>query len=268
MRMISLLFHDIYVSDSEESGFIGPTAAHYKISEAAFDGHLAILDEVLKAPPVLLTEATDITCKEIPVALTVDDGGISYHSIISERLEKRGWHGHCFVTTGYIGKRGFLDKHHLRDLHARGHIIGSHSVTHRERMSQCDPQAVYREWTESRKTLEDILGSAVTCASVPGGYYSRRVAQIASKAGLKHLFTSEPDTAVQTIDSCLVLGRFAVRNGWSPEYVKRLASGDSASLYRERMAWRGKKALKLLLGRAYPLLSAYAHRVRSGGSTA
>lgn len=263
MRIISLLFHDIYVSDPDESGFIGPTASHYKISERTFGRHLDMLDQVLTMPPVLVTETTDTMRDKVPVSFTVDDGGISYHSIIAESLESRGWRGHCFVTTGYIGKRGFLDKSHLRDLHARGHLIGSHSVTHRERMSLCDPQTVYREWIESRKALEDILGAEVTCASVPGGYYSPLVARAASEAGLKILFTSEPEPSGKFVGDCMVLGRFAVRKNWTPEYVKRLVANDPGVLYRERLTWKGKKALKAFLGKAYPFLGAYAHRVRS-----
>lgn len=266
MDLITLLFHDIYISDPEESGFSGAVADRYKITATTFDRHLEALDRTLTAPPVLVTEAMCINQPQTPVAITVDDGGVSYHSIIASRLEERGWRGHCFVTTSYIGRRGFLDKHHLRDLHARGHIIGSHSVSHLSHMEKCDPLVVFREWSESRKALEDILGSEVTCASVPGGYYSRCVAQIASKAGLINLFTSEPDKAVQTVERCMVMGRFAVRSGSSPEYVKRLARGDPAILHRELRVWKGKKALKLLFGRAYPLLGEYAHRVRSGGS--
>ena len=266
MNLISLLFHDVYVSDPQESGFPGSAADRYKIDATNFDKHLAALDKVLTLPPVIVTEATESRTPRIRVAITVNDGGISYDSIIAPRLEYRGWRGHCFVTTDYIGRRGFLAKHHLRDLHARGHLIGSHSVTHRSHMATCDPKILYREWEDSRKTLEDILGVAVNCASVPGGYYAPRVARAASEAGLNVLFTSEPDASKHYTENCLILGRFTVRHGQRSEYVERLATGYPAALYREKIIWDGKKTLKALFRSGYPIISEYVHRIRQDGN--
>ena len=53
------------------------------------------------------------------------------------------------------------------------------------------------EWSESRQRLEDMLGHAVTVGSVPGGYFSRAVAEAAAEAGLQVLFTSEPTTRIR-----------------------------------------------------------------------
>lgn len=262
MNQISLLFHDVYLSDPNESGFSGSAAGIYKIDAKTFDRHLALLDEVLTTPPGLATESAKFTSKPPSVAITVDDGGVSYHSIVASRLEDRGWRGHCFVTTDYIGRRGFLAKHHLRDLHARGHVIGSHSASHRSHMGTSDAKTIYQEWSDSRKALEDILGVAVNCASVPGGYYAPRVAHAASEAGIKVLFTSEPDREIHAIESCLVFGRFTVRRGQQPEYVGRLAIGHPATLYKENLVWAGKKMLKALFRSTYPVVSEYVHGMR------
>src|SRR5882724_2225632 len=156
--LLSLLYHDVYAESPGESGFEGAAAERYKLPLADFEGQLRRLDRVLHDPPVRVTGPRDLIAHAAPVALTVDDGGLSYHSLVAQRLEARGWRGYCFVTTSCIGRRGFLHKHHLRELRARGHVIGSHSVTHPGRFAACAPEEMLREWRESRSTLQDILG--------------------------------------------------------------------------------------------------------------
>ena len=118
--------------------------------------------------------------------ITVDDGGLSYYTHIADRLEAHGWRGLCFVTTDFIGTRGFLDAAQIRELDARGHVIGSHSTSHPARFSALRARRDAAEWTLSRHVLEDILGHAVDVASVPGGYYSRTVAQCGRRGWPAH----------------------------------------------------------------------------------
>src|SRR5262249_60003963 len=75
--------------------------------------------------------------QRLPFLITVDDGGVSYHRFIADRLEERGWRGHAFVSTDFIGAPGFLTASEIRELDDRGHIIGSHSASHPSRFSQC-----------------------------------------------------------------------------------------------------------------------------------
>jgi peptidoglycan/xylan/chitin deacetylase (PgdA/CDA1 family) len=250
-----LLYHDVFAESPRESGFGGGAAEHYKLSLTTFEGQLRRLGDVLDDPPLLVTGPRDLAGHGVPVALTVDDGGVSYHSLVAQRLEARGWRGHCFVTTDCIGRRGFLHKHHLRELHARGHVIGSHSVTHPGRFAACAPEEMLREWRESRSTLQDILGAEITTASVPGGYFSLRVARAAATAGLKALFTSEPEIRVREICGCTVLGRFAIRRGDSLDHPARLVARAPGARSGAWLAWNGKKALKALLGPGYAQLA-------------
>ena len=261
--LLTLLYHDVYAEYPGESGFEGGAAERYKLPLADFEGQLQLLDEVLEAPPILVTGPRDLAAYGVPVALTVDDGGVSYHNLVAERFEARGWRGHCFVTTGSIGRRGFLHRHHLRELHARGHLIGSHSVTHPGRFAACAPEEMLREWRDSRSTLQDIIGAEVTTASVPGGYYSAHVARAAAAAGLTALFTSEPEIRGRELDGCVVLGRFAIRRGNSLDYPAKLVARAPSARYGAWLAWNGKKALKVLLGPGYAQLAErFAHTGR------
>ncbi|HEY4128774.1 MAG TPA: polysaccharide deacetylase family protein, partial [Gammaproteobacteria bacterium] len=241
-RLISLLFHDIYVSDPSESGFEGEGAARYKLPLALFAEQMNRLAAVLQSPPVLLG-APQTSPASSSVAFTVDDGGLSYLTAVAGLLEGRGWHGHCFVTTAWIGQRGFLHKDQLRELQARGHVIGSHSVSHPARFSACSRDQMLHEWRDSIQALQDILGTKVYSASVPSGYYSRQVAETAAEAGITTLFTSEPETRTRSVDGCQVLGRYAIRSGDGPDYPARLAAQSATARQTAWLRWNGKKVL-------------------------
>ncbi|MDZ4689193.1 MAG: polysaccharide deacetylase family protein, partial [Planctomycetaceae bacterium] len=154
------------------------------------------------------------------------------------------------ITTDRLDTPAFLSKSQLRDLHQRGHVLGSHSCSHPLRMSHCAPTQLFDEWSRSRRVLEDILGTAVQTASVPGGFYSPQVGQAAALAGLTQLFTSEPTTRSWTIDRCTVHGRFTVYRGMSAADAAALVSSP---LRRARQAglWTAKKLAKQLGGTAY-----------------
>lgn len=258
-RLLTLLYHDVYRSDAAESGFLGAAAGRYKLPVTEFDLQLERLAVVMEEPPVQVT--ADRFAEGKPrVAFTVDDGGISYYTDLAERLEERGWRGHCLVTTGWIGRGGFLNTRHLRELHARGHVIGSHSVTHPGRFTACTPVQMLNEWRESRETLEDILGAPVTVASVPGGYFSHQVAETADEAGIRHLFTSEPETRVHQVGGCRVYGRYAIRRGEAPDFAARLVSGVPTAVYGAWLKWNAKKLPKAIFGADYAGLASLAAR--------
>ena len=116
MRAVSLLFHDVYASDAGESGFRSPAADRYKLTIPDFEAQLDSLEN-LRIPD---------SGSRIPAVITVDDGGVSYYTVVADRLEAMGLHGHCFVTTDFIGQRGFLTPAQIRELDARGHVVGTH----------------------------------------------------------------------------------------------------------------------------------------------
>lgn len=251
MRAIGLEYHDVIAGDDfDASGFPGAAAASYKLTVSSFEAHLNAIAaagvRVVRADA--LVQATD---GRMPVCLTFDDGGASALDGTSGCLSRFGWAGHFLVTTSRIGTHGFLDGAQIRAVHAAGHVIGSHSCTHPLRFSALGREAMRREWVESREALEQILGAAVTVASVPGGYFRRIAAETAADAGLRTLFTSEPVSSVRTIAGCTVLGRCSIRRSTSPAEAAALAAGELGPRARQWIVWNGKKAVKAAGGRAY-----------------
>jgi peptidoglycan/xylan/chitin deacetylase (PgdA/CDA1 family) len=254
MRAISLLFHDVYVDRPEESGFVSAAANRYKLSVADFDAQLEGVAQVRSDAPAGARELVPGVSRDEPqppFLVTVDDGGVSYHTIIAGRLEQRGWRGHCFVSTDFIGQRGFLDAGQIRDLDARGHVLGSHSASHPARFSTIAFDDMVREWTRSREVLEDILGHEVAVASVPGGYFSPTVARAARRAGIHVLFTSEPVTSIQPEAGCTLMGRFTIRRGDPADAAQRFLIPAPWARSTAWVSWNAKGLVKPVLGSSY-----------------
>lgn len=266
MRAITLLFHDLFVDHPGESGFVSAAANRYKLTIADFDAQLDGLAAARTEPPILASRLDqcrpkrldDVSCdnqdfspRVTPFVITVDDGGASYYTSLAERLERRGWRGHCFVTTDFIGERGFLSRSQIRELAERGHVIGSHTASHPVRFNTLPFHRIATEWARSRAALEDITGQPVDVASVPGGSYSPVVARAAVEAGIRVLFTSEPITRVSKSNGCVLAGRFTLRRGDANDLARRLVSDAPGARARAWASWNAKGLVRPLLGRSY-----------------
>jgi peptidoglycan/xylan/chitin deacetylase (PgdA/CDA1 family) len=246
MLMRALLYHDVAPrSEWGTTGFHGGDAAVYKLEGAAFDAHLAKLATIGR-PPALVSDASSNAW-----LLTFDDGGASAMTHTAPALEARNWRGHFFMTVGQLGTPEFLDAAALRDLRRRGHVIGSHTVSHPLRMSSCSPAELRREWADSVEALADILGERPTIASVPGGAFARVVAETAAEAGIRVLFTSEPTARTWHVGPVRCVGRFTIWNGMPADAAHGFATGRGLWPIRQRLAWDAKKLAKATLGPAY-----------------
>jgi len=245
MKTTALLYHDVVPDQRFDlSGFQGPGPNLYKLEQTEFRRHLESIARVSAGGRPLLT---------------FDDGGSSAYSPVAGMLEEFGWTGHFFITTDRIGTRGFLNGAQLIALRKRGHIIGSHSCSHPARISGCTPEELNREWSESVRTLERLLGEPVTTASIPAGYYSRRVASAAARAGIRLLYTSEPVTSTHVVEGCTLAGRFTIQQGVSAGWAASVIAGEIRPRLQRYLFWNGKKLL--LKGMAGPAWLSLRRRI-------
>jgi peptidoglycan/xylan/chitin deacetylase (PgdA/CDA1 family) len=253
VNAVGLMYHDVVPIDhAEASGFPGGDSARYKLAPAHFNEHANALDEVVHHGSCRVARATaPWPTDACPVFLTFDDGGISGADVVAETLERRGWLGHFFITTAYIGRPGFMTPRHLRELHARGHVIGSHSHSHPLQMARRSRGQLQGEWMQSIARLQDTLGSPVTVASIPGGGYSRAVAETARDAGILQLFTSRPTVHCWHIGRLVAIGRFAMTRSSSPRHAADIVSGRGLARWSDALAWQLKQIAKRLGGSYY-----------------
>ena len=248
MKAISLAYHD--VTDGSNGELVGYKAL-YKLAREDFRRHIRSIQQQSQEGAVCSIEGSRRWEGKTPVFLTFDDGELgAYHCVASE-LEQYGWRGHFFVTTDWIGQKGFLDRSQIRELRSRGHVIGSHSCSHPERMSHLDWVKLTREWSRSTALLSDLLGEAVKVASVPNGFYSRKVGQAAAAAGIEVLFTSEATASTWMVDGCLILGRYFIQIHTAPAVSGAIAAGQIWPRWRHTAIWEAKKIVKMLAGESY-----------------
>ena len=246
MPIRTLLYHDVVEPGAyRDSGFDAGDADIYKLTRQAFAAHLARLATIGTAPELATATARD------GWMLTFDDGGASALAVIAPALEGRGWRGHFFMTTGWLGERAFLSADALRELVARGHLVGGHSHTHPLAMSSLSRTELLREWRDSSEILAGVLGERPAIASIPGGAYSRTVAETAAEAGVRVLFTSEPTARVWRVGRVTCYGRYTVQHRTLPDTALAFATGRGAAALRQRLAWDGKKIVKAACGPAY-----------------
>jgi peptidoglycan/xylan/chitin deacetylase (PgdA/CDA1 family) len=252
------MYHDVVEQESvDSSGFPGGAPARYKLDWDLFDGHLQAL-ATARTTPASVVDFPDRgrPVTPWPLFLTFDDGGASA-ARIGDALTKRGWVGHFFIPVDYIGRPGFLDEAGISRLARMGHVIGTHSCSHPIPLSRLSEEQLLEEWRRSIIVLSEIIGGVVVSGSIPGGYFSTRVARTAAMSGVKKLFTSEPVRAVRQVDGCLLLGRYAILAGTPPELAARLARGELAPRLRQLASWRVRGVAKAVLGDSYRSLRTF-----------
>lgn len=240
MNTIVLMYHDIYRDSTSESGFQNPTAIKYKVRADRFETQVAAIDKYLRE-------------RKLPantIDFTFDDGGVSSLTIAAPILEKYGFRGKFYISTGYIGAEGFLNAKQIRELYNRGHIIGSHSHSHPERMSALTKSDINDEWRISQMILGEILGFAPEYASVPNGYSSKLVLKGMVDAGIVHIDTSATTTGVSHYGTAIVRGRYAVTSGMSANELTVIVSSPFRR-FAKTLRWHCLSLAKALLGERY-----------------
>lgn len=239
MEKIYLMYHDVYIHDKFESGFLRDRDMLYKMSVDLFHEHVKTVSDF----------CVESGSSKDAFVFTFDDGGKSFISVIAPILEKYGFKGLFFITTEYIGHDTFLSEDDIRELRDRGHIIGSHAHTHEHLYLLSDSQ-VEEEWKISTSILNDILTEPVRCASIPNGDISKRVIESAHKCGLNVLYSSQPTTRTFWYNNVEVKGRYVILENHSTTYLMSIINSPFKRWF---LMARSKviQIIKSLLGENY-----------------
>jgi peptidoglycan/xylan/chitin deacetylase (PgdA/CDA1 family) len=126
------------------------------------------------------------------VALSFDDGMDDNHHVVLPILREYRIPATVFVTTGLIGEPNpwmstdsgarMMTVEELRNLTAAGIEIGSHTVNHPD-LSELDYETCLTEMVESRRTLEQLLGTSIRTFAYPFCHYGPAAVAAAKEAG-------------------------------------------------------------------------------------
>ncbi len=141
------------------------------------------------------------------VAVTFDDGLRSFADNALPELQKRGIPSTLFVPAGNLGEEPnwpcsiqnevVMSAEEVRALPSALVTIGSHTMSH-PRLADVDEATAWKELSESRNTLESLLGRPVKLFAFPHGKYNQTLIEMCCKLGYERVFTIEPALAFVT----------------------------------------------------------------------
>lgn len=166
-----LMYHSISEQHSKRNGY-------YRTNTPArtFAAHLSIL-RGLGYRSITLAEVPDalsnMRSDEKIIALTFDDGYADFFDSAYPVLCEYGHTATMFLPTAYIGEQRMtfrgtpcLTWNDVRTIGRAGIEFGSHTVSH-PRLHRMPAATIHAELTDSKKAIEDQLGTAVTSFSYP-----------------------------------------------------------------------------------------------------
>jgi peptidoglycan/xylan/chitin deacetylase (PgdA/CDA1 family) len=171
--------------------------AKYCCNPENFSEQMAWLAETHS--PVSLTTMLDIldgrtNTPKTPVAITFDDGFSSTFEHALPILTKHRIPATMYIVADRVGadndwmfnrgmpRRALMDATQIREMHASGVEIGSHTLTH-PKLSECAPDRISQEISDSKQRLEDLLGSSIQHFAYPFGNYNLLARDMVQQAG-------------------------------------------------------------------------------------
>lgn len=230
-RKVVLMYHDIVTADDMTSGFQNESAFQYKVDETVFEEQVKAL-------------------KGENVVFSFDDGGVSFYTKAAPILEKYGFKGVFFISTGYIGTPGFLSEDQIKELAKGGHIIGSHTHTHPTDLSKLSTEEVVEEWKKSYSILRGLTGKTDIVASIPNGNTSKQGLQLAFNCGYTEIYTSQPTTKVKCKDNYRLIGRYVIHNNMTVQNVVNIVASKGTQV-KLSIKWNMLNIIKKVMGPSY-----------------
>ena len=130
---------------------------------------------------------------------------------------------------GYWSKWKCMKAAELRELHERGHEIGSHGIHHRGPLHRLPLHEIERELSGSRENLTLLTGAARLGFSYPYGGFSGSLASMVQRAGYNYGACSCPG-ALGTQRNLFALPRIEIRGTDSISVFQRKLRGQGEIL--------------------------------------
>lgn len=247
MRVVALTFHDV-VGDG--NGAASSSDAFYRIPLGELERLLSQLRKLgyqtVSSHAFRAWQQGGGAIPERTVLLTFDDGHASHFELVAPLLVRYRFTGTFFVTTGHIGKPGYLTWDQLRKLRFLGMEIGSHGATHRA-LTRLSPGEVAEELVSSKHLLEQQLGVPIVAIAAPGGFWNASVAQAADEAGYDAVWVSTIGTNGKETNA-LALRRIGVHQAVSIERIVSMVEGWQPAFWWASNQQLAIRLLKRVLG--------------------
>ncbi len=145
-----------------------------------------------------------------PIILTFDDGYQDAYTQAFPVLKKYGFLATFYIVTDDIDRNGYLSKNEISEMRSAGMNFGSHSLSHPD-LTAASQRRAEREIYNSKKILEQVIGTTVTDFCYPGGAHNWNVENIVANSGYTTATTTDNDVVFGKIDP-LRLNRLNIGN--------------------------------------------------------
>lgn len=241
-----LMYHEVSEAP-ERSKRIRNTNPAYSVSLEQFREQMEYLHEngyIIQSLSQIIDAKESLNHKT--VAITFDDGFANNYTNAFPILKKFELTATIFVVTNFVGHHNYMDWDQLREMNEQGISIQSHTASHRP-LSVLEANEMMYELAESKKFIEDHLGSPVNCLSVPHGMINHKVIDVARKVGYKAVCTSEPGFSHESGNPA-VLKRINIADRYTISTFGKIVRADCGAILPTICAKKAKNAIKKLLG--------------------
>jgi peptidoglycan/xylan/chitin deacetylase (PgdA/CDA1 family) len=193
MKLTILMYHkidEIPAGARNLGNFVSPRRFEEQMDAVVSWGYRTIgFDEWLD-----YRNGVAVSLPERPLIVTFDDGYTCFDEHAWPVLKSRGLGATVFLVASQIGGANVWDEgevrlpllgaERIRALQSQGVRFGSHSVSHRP-LARISSDDAFRELSDSRSALGDLLGREVDVFAYPFSNQSQSVRDLARQAGYR-----------------------------------------------------------------------------------
>lgn len=240
-----LNYHGLFSSDA------GEQQNHFSVSQEAFASHLERIKRDAFAV-CLLSELCGppdgFAARYKALAITFDDGRASDYEIAFPLLMQAGFGGDFFINTATVAQNGHLTWAQMKEMNRSGMSFQSHGHEHvdHSRLSRAE---LKRQLQESKREIEDHLGSEVQFFAPPYGEWNRGVADIARELGYRAICTTAGQLASQGAE---VIDRICIARETTPKQISAILARDPVFFATRNLQYRMKRVPKAVALRLFP----------------
>jgi peptidoglycan/xylan/chitin deacetylase (PgdA/CDA1 family) len=215
-----LMYHGIARAEAEP---VPPGERKYWVTAAQLREHLLCIQEAgcrVARLSELWASRASAGRRPWSVALSFDDGRASDYEVAFPLLLEGRATADFFVNTVNIGRPGYLGWGQIREMQRAGMSFQSHGHEHVD-LTKLTIRELLSQLRESKRQLENGLGTAVQFLAVPYGLFDWRVLNAAREQGFNAVCTSK---AWPARPHAQAMGRVAIYRPTRPAEIRRIVT--------------------------------------------
>ncbi|NCD08059.1 MAG: polysaccharide deacetylase family protein [Negativicutes bacterium] len=170
------------------------------------------------------------------IMITFDDGFADNYLNAYPLLQKYGFTGYYFVSTGLVGQNDYMNRDQLKEMIKNNHIVGCHTYTHHRMAIKDSNETMHREIVQAKTALERILDNPIDFFCWVGGEentYTKNAVGLIKNCGYKFALMTNSEPVLQSTDT-YQMQRTNINDDWDLSLIKFQLSGIIDLKYKSK----------------------------------